>query len=170
MQRLKQSFLLISLIICWASSFGQSANALFKASKGTWHFPISNVQCIDTMTTDCIGMKGNSEFLVLKTSSAEKVKAIQSGVVCAIYENNDFPFVMIKNGDYFLVYEGLTDIRVKKWDTVQKGTIIGTLLKDDNDYIYELDLILMNKSKTLNINYWFDWRPFRNKYLQISKR
>jgi hypothetical protein len=148
----------LSLFVSFVS-YGQNINNIFKSTKGQWSFPISSVESIDTIDADCYGFPANSLNLVLRTNYPQIVKAIQPGLVVSVRNYGDSPYwVMVKSGDYFLVYSGLSNPNVCKGDTIIKNYEIGSLAQDESEgCVYSLGLILYNGTKVININRWFKW-------------
>ena len=165
---MKRTFLLLLMAIFWSSSKGQSPSNAFKASKGTWHLPIANVRSVDSSMLDCVGGRTNSPYLTLKAQCAQEVRAIQSGQVWAVAKLGEIDMVMIKTGGYFLVYSGLTDIKIKKGDMVKQGGVIGTLAKGEHGETFELSLMLLSESETFNINRWFDWTAHNSSFAKVG--
>ena len=147
----------------------QNSDSIFSTSKGTWRFPIDNVVEIDTMTHDCLGIPTNSHHLILRTDWPMEVKALQSGTVAAVKIFDGICTLIVQAEDYFLVYQGLDDVKLRKGDDVEQGCLIGKLTKWEDKKKYELVLMLLKSLRTLNINRWFDWKTAYNKELSTMQ-
>jgi hypothetical protein len=159
---MKHSFFIIISILACSVSYGQNETNTFEASKGTWGFPITNVQHADTMMRDCLWGQTSSPNLLLKTTSSEEVRAIHYGIVRSVAEVSGTYAVLVKTGDYYLMYVGLIKPSVKKGDTLQRGSVIGNLAKGNYD-TFDLQLMLFKDGPdALNINRWFNWKTAHN--------
>ena len=96
-------------------------------------------------------------MLTLKAECAQEVRAIQAGEIADVTEIAGVKMVMLRAGNYFLVYDALAETQTKKGDKVEQGNIIGTLAKGDDGKTFDLMLMLFNQGKQININSWFDW-------------
>jgi hypothetical protein len=159
---MKHYYIILNILLNSSLCQSQSENTIFKASQGKWNFPISNVQSIDTMTFDCYGIPANSKCLILKSQSSTQVRAIQGGHVQSVFEQAGIYTIIIKTGDYFLIYDGLSKPFLKKGDMITEGKSIGNLACDDMKETYDLNLSLMKGTKDLNINRWFKWQTAHN--------
>ena len=68
--------------------------------------------------------------------------------------------VLVKSGDYFIGYVGLDKPQIKKGDIIAKNQALGILAKQEQSYL--LNLLLMERGQTVNINRWFDWKAAHN--------
>jgi hypothetical protein len=152
---------MLTLALCYIA-WGQGKGASFRASKGTWSFPVSNILSIDTMMTDCYGIPANSPYLTLKSTHPEDIKAIQSGLVQSVIDKESLHLVILKAGEYFLVYNNISNPVVKEGDLVKQGSVIGKLMKRDTEENYEVTLMLLKGVDYININRWFNWEAAHN--------
>jgi hypothetical protein len=165
---MKYSFFIIPILLFGSVVYGQKENVVFEATKGKWHFPIPNVQSIDTMMRDCFGIPANSSILELMSNNPQEIRAIQPGLVKVVTTLQGVYMVLTKSGEYFLVYYGIANPGVKKGDFIQEGDVIGTMSKEEEEKTYKLTLMLLKGSNTININRWFDWRTAHNTALDCN--
>jgi len=154
----KLTFILLSL--CF-TLYSQNRNNPFEASKGTWQLPISSVQKIDSMGTDCYSIPAVMPYIFITSNSASVVRSIQSGTVIGAINICDSYLVVVQNGDYYLAYSGLSRILVKKGDSVSVGSELGKLGKNETENRFELALQLMKGADQIDIKPWFNWKEAR---------
>ncbi len=69
-----------------------------------------------------------------ETTPGASARAVYDGVVSMIivmegYQN----VVLVRHGEYLTVYAGLSDLRVRKGDSVKAGQLLGTVFSDPAD-------------------------------------
>jgi hypothetical protein len=63
---------------------------------------------------------------------------------------------LVKFGDYYVSYNPLQNLSVKKGDKISEGKVIGMLAKDLDDNL-NLDIGLYFKEKELCAKKWINW-------------
>lgn len=162
---MKKLILIIFTFIFTTISFGQRMeNEIFKASKGKWEMPIpkyiklsnNNCKAHSSCATYCSGQ--NDSLLVITTDSAYGVKALHKGEVIMVYEIDSLKFiVLVKFGNYYVSYNPLQNLSVRKGDKISAGKVIGTLANDLDDN-FNLEIGLSFKEKELCAKNWINWK------------
>lgn len=82
--------------------------------------------------------KGKNEGINIQGTAGGSVKAADTGTVAAITKSADgIPIVVIRHPDNLLtVYANVTDVSVKKGDTVSKGASIAKLRSGGDAYVH----------------------------------
>jgi murein DD-endopeptidase MepM/ murein hydrolase activator NlpD len=82
--------------------------------------------------------KGKNEGINIKGSAGTSVKAAASGTVAAITKSGDgIPIIVVRHADNLLtVYANVTDVKVKKGDSVSRGQGIANLRSGDDAYVH----------------------------------
>lgn len=157
--------LLILIVGCVSDSYGQrTLNKIFEASKGKWEIPVrkytklsDNFLTVNKSTSTCAGLLDS--MLVITTDSAYYVKALHNGEVLMALEIDTLVFiVLVKFGDYCIVYNPLKKLSVKQGDQINAGDTIG-LLSPDLDGNFNLEIHLSFKGKDLCAKNWINWKP-----------
>ena len=100
----------------------------------------------------------NSPGIEIQTRPASVARSVFKGEVTAVALIQGFnKAVIVKHGDFYTVYAKLTDVKVKKGQTINTGDEIGTIFTDD-DGISELHFELWqsqeNGTNKLNPELW----------------
>ena len=139
--------------------FGQAIeNKIIEKSKGTWITPIPKYLKIEgnkERERRTIYDKTDSS-LTFVTDSSYSVTAVFGGKVVAVFPIEDAYMIMTQFGDYFISYTNLTDVKVKEGDLIKEGSLIGKVMKVDEDY-YFINFILMKKKEMIGAQKWFKW-------------
>ena len=82
--------------------------------------------------------KGKNEGINIKAAPGTPVKAADTGTVAAITKSADgVPIVVVRHADNLLtVYANVTDVGVKKGDTVSRGQNIAKLRSGDDSFVH----------------------------------
>ena len=82
--------------------------------------------------------KGKNESINIKGGAGTAVKAAAAGTVAAITKSGDgVPIIVVRHPDNLLtVYANVTDVKVKKGDTVRRGQGIANLRTGDDAYVH----------------------------------
>lgn len=82
--------------------------------------------------------KGRNEGINIKAAAGTPVKAAETGTVAAITKSADgIPIIVIRHKNNLLtVYANVTDVAVKKGDTVKRGTTIAKLRGGKDAYVH----------------------------------
>jgi septal ring factor EnvC (AmiA/AmiB activator) len=95
-------------------------------------------------------------FLTIKSDSGASAKFVQSGQVTLVTQIGDLFAIIVKQGDYFLTYCGVTITQVKKGDIVHQGQLIGPL-GELQESVYGLEIGLSNGNKPQKrVHLWFN--------------
>ena len=155
-----QKLILIIFIKLFATlSFGQKAeNKMFEANKGKWEKPIKNYKEIfDNEEMKHYTAYQFDSILRIITDSAYLIKALQAGIVILATEIDSLKFVvLVKYGDYYVSYNSLQNLFVKKGDKINAGKVMGMLAKDLDDN-FNLEIRLSFKEKELCAKNWINW-------------
>jgi murein DD-endopeptidase MepM/ murein hydrolase activator NlpD len=82
--------------------------------------------------------KGKNEGINIKAAAGAPVKAADTGTVAAITKSADgVPIVVVRHaGNLLTVYANVTDVSVKKGDSVTRGQQIAKLRAGDDAYVH----------------------------------
>jgi hypothetical protein len=159
-----QKLILIIFTLLFVNfSFGQKKeNEIFEASKGKWEIPVpsiiklsDNYKRCEYYSNTCNGM--NDSILVITTDSDYAIKTLHAGEVILATEIDSLKFiVLVKFGDYYVSYNPLQNLSVKKGDKISEGKVIGMLAKDLDDNL-NLDIGLYFKENELCAKKWINW-------------
>ncbi|HMH24518.1 MAG TPA: M23 family metallopeptidase [Puia sp.] len=154
--------ILVWSTLFWTSSpaMGQvDSNRAFLKSKGHWKVPISayNKVLTDNQTKYCVGctrIPGISFF----GDSALPVLAVFDGKVISVLMIADMYGLVIRFGDYSIIYTGLSELRCQKGDKISAGQIIADLNDQSGARNNEMDVMLADKKgRFFDPEKWFDW-------------
>lgn len=102
--------------------------------------PSSNAKMATPVTGNIIRAysKGKNEGINIKAAPGSAVKSADEGTVAAITKSADgVPIVVVRHGGNLLtVYANVTDVNVKKGDTVTRGQQIAKLRGGDDAYVH----------------------------------
>lgn len=113
--------------------------APFEQCKGRLPWPIDSRATITSTfgrhtheTLDRVTVQNNG--IDFETTPGASARAVYDGVVSMIivmegYQN----VVLVRHGEYLTVYAGLSDLRVRKGDSVKAGQLLGTVFSDPAD-------------------------------------
>lgn len=113
--------------------------APFAQCKGRLPWPIDSHATITSTfgrhtheTLDRVTVQNNG--IDFETTPGASARAVYDGVVSMIivmegYQN----VVLVRHGEYLTVYAGLSDLRVRKGDSVKAGQLLGTIFSDPAD-------------------------------------
>ncbi len=153
--------LLIFIGGCISDSYGQKTlNKIFEASRGKWEIPIKKYTAIfhNEKKKRYTANQFDSTLTIL-TDSTYEVKALHAGEVVLAAEIETLIFVVVvKYGDYYIAYNPLKKLTVKKGDQIYAGDTIG-LLSQGIDSNFNLDIYLSFKLKDLCAKNWINWKP-----------
>ncbi len=93
----------------------------------------------------------NNPGITLSAAKGSKVRAMQNGEISGVYQLGNFMAVTIRAGNYFTTYSGLKNVKFMKGEKVGKGNILGEVSIEKN---YELDFIVMERTKTIDPITW----------------
>ena len=101
------------------------------ASEGRFAFPVKG-----TIIRDYT--KGRNENINIKGAPGESVKAAEQGTVAAITESAEgVPIIVVRHeGNLLTVYANVTDVLVKKGDTVRRGQGLAKLRPGDQSFVH----------------------------------
>jgi hypothetical protein len=162
--------LIIFTFLFTTISFGQKMeNKNFEASKGKWEVSVPSIIRLSDnykrhayYPATCSGM--NDSILVITTDSAYVVKTLHAGEVILATEIDSLKFiVLIKFGDYYVSYNPLQNLFVKKGDKISAGKVIGMLAKDFDDN-FNLEIGLSFKEKELCAKNWINWKKSKKQH------
>ena len=140
-----------TLILLTLSGFSQfDSTKVFKKSKGTLPHPIPQHS---QYKIDSPNHENPCECMIFICYSAYPVNAIHDGVAVEVQQIEDIFVIIIKYGDYFISYSGLSNPMLSKGDFVKAGQIISSLAKS-YDHHYELTLYISNRGKNFNPSEW----------------
>jgi hypothetical protein len=108
--------------------YGQlDSNRVFEKSKGTWRIPIDGVKeiCIPDLNASGLSIACFPGGITFTTNKVSEVYSVASGTVVAVFSIGDLQGIIIKYGDYYVTYSGLSISYVKKADEV--GRFIRTV-------------------------------------------
>ena len=128
---------------------------LFTESKGHWEYPLKHITEIVALKDkkyDCFSDPLKS--ILFYSDKSVEVKSIHEGRVVSIAEVDSTEIVIIKFGNYFLTYVGLTHVCVSKGDYIGSGQQIGNLAKDYDDR-FRLEVYLHTYTTELDPAFWF---------------
>ncbi|WP_298857253.1 LysM peptidoglycan-binding domain-containing M23 family metallopeptidase [uncultured Sulfitobacter sp.] len=82
--------------------------------------------------------KGKNEGINIKAAPGTAVKAADAGTVAAITKSADgIPIVVVRHtGNLLTVYANVTDVNVKRGDTVSRGQSIAKLRSGDDSFVH----------------------------------
>ncbi|QUJ77886.1 LysM peptidoglycan-binding domain-containing M23 family metallopeptidase [Sulfitobacter albidus] len=82
--------------------------------------------------------KGKNEGINIKAAPGTAVKAADAGTVAAITKSGDgIPIVVVRHaGNLLTVYANVTDVSVKKGDSVSRGQSIAKLRSGDDSFVH----------------------------------
>jgi hypothetical protein len=138
--------------------YGQlDSNSVFEKSYGTWRIPIDGVIEID-MPDLClldVTICNSPSCMTFDTNAISEVYSLAAGTVVAVICIGDIQGIIIKYGDYHVVYSGLSISYVQKGDNVLEGKKIGRLISySENEYRLEVCLSFKN-ILVENMERWF---------------
>ncbi len=153
--------LLIFIVGFAFHSYGQNLlNQQFEASRGKWEVPLKKYTSVfDNKRNERYSGDPSASPLTIITDSSYVVNALHAGEVILIAEIETLIFVVVvKYGDYYIAYNPLKKLTVKKGDQIYAGDTIG-LLSPDIDSNFNLDIYLSFKLKDLCAKNWINWNP-----------
>lgn len=149
---MKKALVCILLSLVMQSSFAQiDSNKIFRASKGTWKYPVSNCRAIEA---DVYLNHADNLSLYLMSDSSYPVSSIFEGEVILNHEYDSVYMVVVMYGDYFIGYSNLTAPMVKKRDKIVRGQVIGNMGKDVDEY-FGIEIQLAYSAGDIDIKPWF---------------
>jgi hypothetical protein len=157
---MKKLILIIFTLLFTTISFSQKReNKIFEASKGKWEIPIKKyIQIEYYKTLEHICDAHVDSTLKIFADSAYDVKAMHQGKVTLISTVDSLQFfLLLKFGDYFIVYNSLDKIYVKQNEEIRKGQLIGKIGKD-LDGIFNLEISLQKRHKDICPKNWINWK------------
>lgn len=157
--------LFFGLTLNYAFAQMDSTN-LFAKSKGLWEYPLKQISEIVTFED-----KGHNYFadpiksILIYCNKSVEVKGIHEGRIVSISKVDSIEIVIVKFGDYFLTYAGLTRLCVDKGDYIDSNQKIGYLAKDYDDR-FLLEVYLNTVSNELDPSFWFKEHIVNTLYLK----
>lgn len=129
--------------------YGQlDSNRVFEKSKGTWKIPIDGVKKYDISDLNDLrpSLVCIPSGLTFSSNNISEVYSVAAGTVVAVICIGDTKGIIIKYGDYYVTYGGLSISYVIKGDKVLEGIKIGRLFAySENDYRLEVYLSFGNR-------------------------
>lgn len=163
----------IILLGCFLTDYVHAqldSNKTFELSKGKWRMPIDNLNKISLPNNGNIGLTISCSFsnsIIFISNQPSEVYSVADGKVAAVFTIGDIKAVIIKYGDYYLIYSDLEECYVNKNDLVLANTKIGRLSKGFDD-TYELEFLVAFKYKEIeSIEDWFN--PDLKKYYSAEQ-
>lgn len=111
----------------------------FAQAKGKLPSPVSG-RCI---VTSSFGRNGHPDLpkvqiqnngIDIRTDRGADALAVHGGTVTSIFRIDGYRnIVILRHGDYLTVYAGLASLKVRKGQTVEAGTPLGTIFSDPDD-------------------------------------
>ena len=88
-----------------------------------------------------------NDGIVIRNTGTDKVKCLAEGTVTAVLEiEPNSKAVILKSGDYYTVYNNLTDIDVKQGKKITKGTVVGAVaINESGNYEFGFSVMKNNK-------------------------
>ncbi|MCF1715044.1 M23 family metallopeptidase [Flavihumibacter sp. RY-1] len=159
-------FIIVFCCLVTSCAYAQlDSNKTFELSKGKWRMPLDNVTNIFLPNKFASGLMITSipfYGIVFITNKPSEVYSVAEGKVISIFSIGEIKAVIIKYGDYYLIYSELEECYVNKNDLVFTNSKIGRLRKKFDDK-YELEFLAYFKSKEIeSIEDWFN--PDLKKY------
>jgi hypothetical protein len=156
MRCLKTIIVLVTLSFCYKAN-GQQKMQPFFDLKGKLNSPVGPCNSVYFETAGCMGTKSiDRRFLTFRNSKALEVNTISDGFVSAVSINEYGNLVMIKNGQFILVYSNLNSIYIKKGDRVTAGQRIGSMgTSYYEDGSFELNFMIYHKTQLVRLSGWF---------------
>lgn len=114
-------------------------NGSFAQNKGRLPHPVDRKAVISSTfgrhthnTYSRVELQNNG--IDFDTEPGASARAVFDGTVTAVVVMEGFRnVVLVRHGEYLTVYAGLSDLRVRKGDTVKTGDLLGTIYSDPND-------------------------------------
>ncbi|HIE16209.1 MAG TPA: M23 family metallopeptidase, partial [Bacteroidales bacterium] len=101
------------------------------------------------------GIKINNDGIYISVPEGSKVRAIFKGEVRKVFEiPGKHKLVLIRHGDYFSVYAGLSEVYVKEGEKVKTKQEIGKVYTDTEEHKTVLELQIWKGSVKVNPQYW----------------
>lgn len=134
------------------------SNKTFELSKGKWRIPLDNSTNISLPNNVNYGLSiacSISYAIKFISDKPSEVYSVAEGKVAATFSIGEIKAVIIKYGDYYLIYSELEECYVNKNDLVIANSKIGRLSKTYDD-TYELEFLVHFKGKEIeSIEDWF---------------
>jgi len=133
------------------------ADSLFETSKGKWPIPVSKyVEIQNNKNILHANCNSADSALRITTDSSYNVIAVHDGQTSRTYEADDEYILIIKFGDYTIIYTGIEKPITQNNSPIKSGQVISRIRKDiDNQY--QLRLSLFYKDRQLNVEEWINW-------------
>jgi murein hydrolase activator len=96
----------------------------------------------------------NHKILAIRYDKATTIKAIAEGSVHSVFDVENSWTVMVKHGDYWLVYSNLDTVYLKKGDSICIMQPIGKITSPTANNYYELEMLLYRNKKELDPYEW----------------
>jgi septal ring factor EnvC (AmiA/AmiB activator) len=162
--------LLFASILCLVSVFAhaQKQNGKvvlaqdFARMKGTLPWPADNIshllthkQALEEVRKQYKINPSPLKSLTIRCDEAAIVKAVADGVVQRIFNIENTWTVLVKNGDYMVVYSNLDTVFVKNGDPMNTTQPVGKITSRSSNNYYELEMLLYKDRKDLDPYDWF---------------
>lgn len=152
----------IILFCCLVTSCAYAqldSNKTFELSKGKWRMPLDNPTYISfpnnvnyRLSIAC----PISYVIKFISDKPSEVYSVAEGKIEAVFTIGEIKAVIVKYGDYYLIYSELEECYVNKNDLVIANSKIGRLRKTYDDK-YELQFLVHFKYKEIeSIEDWFN--------------
>ena len=142
------------------------SNGVFLQSKSHWHLPLSHFKKLRTyeQRERSIYDEARPSITFCTDSNTCIVRAVYGGKVQAIFEVGDVYAIMVRYGNYFITYCGLSKPQIGKGDLIRESQVIGTLYTDSNTQDGELEIVLSDiNRRQYDPEKWFDWKSMDRK-------
>lgn len=145
----------IALLTCLFTHAQTDSTLLFESSKGNWNFPVSNYTQVEKFGNIVKqGRTYNSQCTSLISDTALTVSAVYSGKVVVVTKIEDFHVIIVKFGDYYVTYSGLTKPIVRSKEYIVKGQTLAQTEKDF-DSKYRVNIFFSKGKENLDAFEWF---------------
>jgi murein hydrolase activator len=93
--------------------------------------------------------------LTIRCDEATTVKAVADGIIQRIFNIEDSWSVLVKHGDYMLVYSNLDTVFLKNGDNLSTMQPVGKITNRTSNNYFELEMLLYKNRKDLDPIDWF---------------
>jgi murein DD-endopeptidase MepM/ murein hydrolase activator NlpD len=167
---------LVVCILCLVGVFAQaqpnSGEKLllaqdFAKMKGNLPWPADNIkellthkQLVENVKKQFHVNASPLKTLTIRCDEATTVKAVADGIVQRIFNIENSWSVLVKHGDYMLVYSNLDTVFLKNGDLINTMQPVGRITSRAFNNYYELEMLLYKNRKDLDPFDWF--KPIEN--------
>jgi septal ring factor EnvC (AmiA/AmiB activator) len=103
------------------------------------------------------GIEEKNDGITIQTNRGAEVRVVYEGIVKAVMSPSNYKFVVVQHGDYFTVYNKLTNVTVKSGQKLKANDLIGTA-STNSDGETEIQFQIWKNAEKLDPENWLSER------------